>query len=104
MWFADEILTGQQSESAPATPVRGLTFSPLMRRDLGEPARSPASSPQIRRTLKPHRTTINVGLKNEKYTQIHTSLKESNVANTNINVFHWDLVSYTDLNEYIVVK
>ncbi|XP_014914216.1 zinc finger FYVE domain-containing protein 9 isoform X1 [Poecilia latipinna] len=59
VWFADEILTGQQSESAPATPVRGLTFSPLMRRELGEPGRSPAGSPQIRRTLKPHRTTIN---------------------------------------------
>uniref|UniRef100_A0A096LZ06 Zinc finger, FYVE domain containing 9b n=1 Tax=Poecilia formosa TaxID=48698 RepID=A0A096LZ06_POEFO len=46
VWFADEILTGQQSESAPATPVRGLTFSPLMRRELGEPGRSPAGSPQ----------------------------------------------------------
>uniref|UniRef100_A0A3B3VTQ8 Zinc finger FYVE domain-containing protein 9-like n=1 Tax=Poecilia latipinna TaxID=48699 RepID=A0A3B3VTQ8_9TELE len=45
VWFADEILTGQQSESAPATPVRGLTFSPLMRRELGEPGRSPAGSP-----------------------------------------------------------
>ncbi|KAM4574871.1 zinc finger FYVE domain-containing protein 9 isoform 2-T2 [Fundulus diaphanus] len=59
VWFADDILSGQQSESAPSTPVRGLTFSPLMRRAMGESARSPAGSPQIRRTVKPQRTTIN---------------------------------------------
>ncbi|MED6272972.1 hypothetical protein CHARACLAT_002070 [Characodon lateralis] len=59
VWFADEILSGQRSESAPTTPVRGLTFSPLMSRAMGETARSPAGSPQIRRTLKPHRATIN---------------------------------------------
>ncbi|XP_015225828.1 PREDICTED: zinc finger FYVE domain-containing protein 9-like [Cyprinodon variegatus] len=59
VWFADEILSSQQSESAPTTPVRGPTFSPLMRRMMGEPARSPAGSPQIRRAVKPQRTTIN---------------------------------------------
>uniref|UniRef100_A0A7N8YI57 Zinc finger, FYVE domain containing 9b n=1 Tax=Mastacembelus armatus TaxID=205130 RepID=A0A7N8YI57_9TELE len=33
VWFADEILTKKQSESAPTTPVRGPSFSPLMRRE-----------------------------------------------------------------------
>uniref|UniRef100_A0A1A8PU25 FYVE-type domain-containing protein n=2 Tax=Nothobranchius pienaari TaxID=704102 RepID=A0A1A8PU25_9TELE len=58
VWFADEILTNQQSESAPTSPVRGPSFSPLMRRALGEPDKSPAGSPQIRRTSRSHRTTI----------------------------------------------
>uniref|UniRef100_A0A4W6DHP7 Zinc finger, FYVE domain containing 9b n=1 Tax=Lates calcarifer TaxID=8187 RepID=A0A4W6DHP7_LATCA len=61
VWFADEILTNKQSESAPTTPVRGPTFSPLMRRALGGPVKSPVGSPQIRRTLRPHGTSINVG-------------------------------------------
>lgn len=61
VWFADEILTNQQSESAPTTPVRGPSFSPLMRRVLGGPVKSPVGSPQIRRTLRPHGTTISVG-------------------------------------------
>ncbi|GAA6235015.1 zinc finger FYVE domain-containing protein 9-like isoform X1 [Lates japonicus] len=59
VWFADEILTNKQSESAPTTPVRGPTFSPLMRRALGGPVKSPVGSPQIRRTLRPHGTSIN---------------------------------------------
>uniref|UniRef100_A0A1A8GWY9 FYVE-type domain-containing protein n=1 Tax=Nothobranchius korthausae TaxID=1143690 RepID=A0A1A8GWY9_9TELE len=58
VWFADEILTNQQSESAPTSPVRGPSFSPLMRRALGEPDKSPVGSPQIRRTSRSHRTTI----------------------------------------------
>ncbi|XP_072245761.1 zinc finger FYVE domain-containing protein 9 [Leuresthes tenuis] len=57
VWFADENLTNRQSESAPTTPVRGPTFSPLMRRALGGPVESPVGSPQIRRTMKPHGTT-----------------------------------------------
>ncbi|XP_033936350.1 zinc finger FYVE domain-containing protein 9 isoform X1 [Pseudochaenichthys georgianus] len=57
VWFADEILPLKQSESAPTTPVRG--FSPLMRRALGGPSRSPGGSPQIRRALRPHGTNIN---------------------------------------------
>ncbi|KAF6726407.1 Zinc finger FYVE domain-containing protein 9 [Oryzias melastigma] len=52
VWFADEILTTQQSESAPTTPARGPVFSPL-RRTLGEPV----GSPQTRRTSRPQRTT-----------------------------------------------
>uniref|UniRef100_A0A3Q0S0P4 Zinc finger, FYVE domain containing 9b n=1 Tax=Amphilophus citrinellus TaxID=61819 RepID=A0A3Q0S0P4_AMPCI len=61
VWFADEILTDQHSESAPTTPVRGPEFSPLMSRMLGGPVKSPAGSPQIRRTLRPHGTMISVG-------------------------------------------
>ncbi|KAK5870158.1 hypothetical protein PBY51_024814 [Eleginops maclovinus] len=57
VWFADEILPIKQSESAPTTPVRG--FSPLMRRALGGPSRSPVGSPQIRRALRPNGTNIN---------------------------------------------
>nr|XP_019936118.1 PREDICTED: zinc finger FYVE domain-containing protein 9-like [Paralichthys olivaceus] len=58
VWFSDEILTNKQSESAPTTPVRGPTFSPLMRRALGEPVKSPVGSPQIRRTLRRDGTSI----------------------------------------------
>ncbi|XP_035509552.1 zinc finger FYVE domain-containing protein 9 [Morone saxatilis] len=58
VWFADEFLN-KQSESAPTTPVRGPTFSPLMRRALGGPGKSPVGSPQIRRALQPHGTNIN---------------------------------------------
>ncbi|KAM9385829.1 zinc finger FYVE domain-containing protein 9 [Pholidichthys leucotaenia] len=58
VWFADEILTNKQSESAPTTPVRGPTFSPLMRRAMGGPVKSPLGSPQIRRSLRPQGTTI----------------------------------------------
>ncbi|XP_074491672.1 zinc finger FYVE domain-containing protein 9 [Sebastes fasciatus] len=57
VWFADDILPSKQSESAPTTPTRG--FSPLMRRALGGPGRSPVGSPQIRRALRPHGTNIN---------------------------------------------
>ncbi|XP_041647629.1 zinc finger FYVE domain-containing protein 9 [Cheilinus undulatus] len=59
VWFADEILPSQQSESAPTTPTRGPTFSPLMRRALGGPIRSPTASPQLRRPLRPRGTNIN---------------------------------------------
>ncbi|XP_023263752.1 zinc finger FYVE domain-containing protein 9-like isoform X1 [Seriola lalandi dorsalis] len=59
VWFADEILANKQSESAPTTPVRGPSFSPLMRRALGGTVKSPVGSPQIRRTLRPHGTSIN---------------------------------------------
>ncbi|XP_008297701.1 zinc finger FYVE domain-containing protein 9 [Stegastes partitus] len=58
VWFADEILANKQSESAPTTPVRGPSFSPLMRRALGGPARSPVGSPQLRRSSRPHGTSI----------------------------------------------
>lgn len=60
VWFADEILN-KQSESAPTTPVRGHTLSPLMTRALGRQVKSPAGSPQIRRALRPHGTNVNVG-------------------------------------------
>ncbi|XP_029988672.1 zinc finger FYVE domain-containing protein 9 isoform X2 [Sphaeramia orbicularis] len=59
VWFADEILTNKQSESAPTTPVRGPTFSPLMRRALGGPVKSPVGSPQFRRALRPHGSAAN---------------------------------------------
>ncbi|KAK2835635.1 hypothetical protein Q5P01_016119 [Channa striata] len=59
VWFADEIFTDKQSESAPTTPVRGSTFSPLMRRVMGVPVKSPVGSPQIRRAVRPHGTAIN---------------------------------------------
>ncbi|KAK2907780.1 zinc finger FYVE domain-containing protein 9 isoform X1 [Channa argus] len=59
VWFADEIFTDKQSESTPTTPVRESTFSPLMRRVMGAPSKSPAGSPQIRRAVRPHGTTIN---------------------------------------------
>ncbi|XP_070816306.1 zinc finger FYVE domain-containing protein 9 [Chaetodon trifascialis] len=58
VWFADEILN-KQSESAPTTPVRGPTFSPLMRRALGGQVKSPMGSPQIRRALRTQGTDIN---------------------------------------------
>ena len=62
VWFADEILSRRRSESAPTTPVRDPTFSPLMRRAPGGPVRSPAGSPQTRRrSQRPQETAINVG-------------------------------------------
>uniref|UniRef100_A0A3P9HW80 Zinc finger, FYVE domain containing 9b n=1 Tax=Oryzias latipes TaxID=8090 RepID=A0A3P9HW80_ORYLA len=54
VWFADETLASQQSESAPTTPARGPALSPL-RRALGDPVKSPVSSPQTRRTSKDQR-------------------------------------------------
>lgn len=60
VWFADEMLS-KQSESAPTTPVRRHTLSPLMTRALGGHAKSPAGSPQIRRASQPHGTIANVG-------------------------------------------
>uniref|UniRef100_H2MPK7 Zinc finger, FYVE domain containing 9b n=1 Tax=Oryzias latipes TaxID=8090 RepID=H2MPK7_ORYLA len=54
VWFADETLASQQSESAPSSPARGPALSPL-RRTLGDPVKSPVSSPQTRRTSKDHR-------------------------------------------------
>ncbi|CAN9500501.1 unnamed protein product [Ophioblennius macclurei] len=57
VWFADEIISSKQSESAPTTPVRGPTFSPLMRRGLVGPGKSPIGSPQIRRSLRPYGMT-----------------------------------------------
>nr|XP_020505715.1 zinc finger FYVE domain-containing protein 9-like isoform X2 [Labrus bergylta] len=59
VWFADDILPSKQSESAPTTPTRGPTFSPLMRRALGGAVRSPVSSPQLRRASRPRGTNIN---------------------------------------------
>ncbi|CAL8348216.1 unnamed protein product [Gadus morhua 'NCC'] len=60
VWFADEILSRRRSESAPTTPVREPTFSPLMRRAPGGPIRSPAASPQSRRrSQRPQETAIN---------------------------------------------
>uniref|UniRef100_UPI003AAFD850 zinc finger FYVE domain-containing protein 9 n=1 Tax=Centroberyx gerrardi TaxID=166262 RepID=UPI003AAFD850 len=59
VWFADDILSTKQSESAPTTPVRGPSFSPLMRRALGGPIRSPVGSPQFRRASRPQETAIN---------------------------------------------
>ncbi|XP_040896312.1 zinc finger FYVE domain-containing protein 9 [Toxotes jaculatrix] len=58
VWFADEILTNKQSESAPTTPVRGATFSPLTRRALGGAVKNPVGSPQIGRSSRPHGTSI----------------------------------------------
>ncbi|KAM3619464.1 uncharacterized protein V6R79_008681 [Siganus canaliculatus] len=58
VWFADEILK-KQSESAPTTPVRGPTFSPMMRRALGGQVRSAVGSPQSRTTARPQGTNIN---------------------------------------------
>lgn len=60
--FADEILANQQSESAPTTPVRGPSLSPLMRRALEEPDKSPVGTPQVRRSSRTHRSMISVGL------------------------------------------
>ncbi|XP_037325271.2 zinc finger FYVE domain-containing protein 9 isoform X2 [Pungitius pungitius] len=57
VWFADDLLPNKQSESAPTTPVRGV--SPLVRRALGGPVRSPVGSPQIRRALRPRGTSVN---------------------------------------------
>ncbi|KAM7410084.1 hypothetical protein PAMA_001503 [Pampus argenteus] len=59
VWFADEFLNNKQSESAPTTPVRGPAFSPLTRRSLGGSVKISGGSPQIRRALKPHGTSIN---------------------------------------------
>ncbi|TNM87339.1 hypothetical protein fugu_005560 [Takifugu bimaculatus] len=47
------------SESAPASPVGGPPFSPLMTRAGDGLGKSPAASPQIRRALRPHRTAVN---------------------------------------------
>ncbi|XP_076009242.1 zinc finger FYVE domain-containing protein 9 [Genypterus blacodes] len=58
VWFADDILN-KQSESAPTTPVRGPTFSPLMRRAMGGPIKSPTCSPQMPRALRPHKPPVN---------------------------------------------
>ncbi|XP_047443867.1 zinc finger FYVE domain-containing protein 9 [Mugil cephalus] len=52
VWFADEILANKQSESAPTTPVREPTFSPLTRRALGGHVKSHGGSPQIRRASR----------------------------------------------------
>ncbi|XP_024921493.1 zinc finger FYVE domain-containing protein 9 isoform X1 [Cynoglossus semilaevis] len=54
VWFADDVAQ-KQSESAPTTPVRGPTFSPLMRHALGDRVKS--SSPQIRRSSRPEGTS-----------------------------------------------
>ncbi|KAM7388351.1 hypothetical protein PAMP_024529 [Pampus punctatissimus] len=59
VWFADEFLTNKQSESAPTTPVRGPAFSPLTRRSLGGSVKISGGSPQIRRALRSHGTSIN---------------------------------------------
>eukprot|EP00066_Takifugu_rubripes_P023777 XP_011613043.1 PREDICTED: zinc finger FYVE domain-containing protein 9-like [Takifugu rubripes] len=58
VWFADEILN-RRSESAPASPVGGPPFSPLMTRAADGLGKSPAASPQIRRALRPHGTAVN---------------------------------------------
>ncbi|KAJ7993557.1 hypothetical protein DPEC_G00273640 [Dallia pectoralis] len=50
VWFADEILPNEKSDSAPCTPIRGPTFSPLLlRRSLAATIRSATGSPQISR-------------------------------------------------------
>nr|XP_057929818.1 zinc finger FYVE domain-containing protein 9 [Doryrhamphus excisus] len=54
VWFADEVLVDKQSDSAPTTPVRGPTSSPLMSRVPRRTAKSPGGSPQLRRAPKPH--------------------------------------------------
>uniref|UniRef100_A0A8C8HXS5 FYVE-type domain-containing protein n=1 Tax=Oncorhynchus tshawytscha TaxID=74940 RepID=A0A8C8HXS5_ONCTS len=41
VWFADEILSNEKSDSAPCTPIRGPTFSPLLlRRSIAATIRS----------------------------------------------------------------
>lgn len=59
VWFADEILSSKQSESAPTSPVRGPMFSPLMRRALAAPVKSPVSSPQFTRASRAHGPAAN---------------------------------------------
>ncbi|XP_062308756.1 zinc finger FYVE domain-containing protein 9 [Osmerus eperlanus] len=60
VWFADEILPCKQSESAPTTPIRGPTFSPLMGRAMATPVMSPTCSPQTRRRGQaPQESVIN---------------------------------------------
>ncbi|XP_058494435.1 zinc finger FYVE domain-containing protein 9 [Solea solea] len=57
VWFAEDFAS-KQSESAPTTPAREPVFSPLMRQVLGESAKSPVGSPQIRRSSRPVGTSI----------------------------------------------
>ncbi|XP_077440360.1 zinc finger FYVE domain-containing protein 9 [Vanacampus margaritifer] len=55
VWFADKLLIDKQSESAPATPVRGHAFSPSVSRAARcGMAKGPAGSPQLRRASRPH--------------------------------------------------
>ncbi|XP_077389630.1 zinc finger FYVE domain-containing protein 9 [Festucalex cinctus] len=55
VWFADELLIDKQSESAPATPVRGHAFSPSVSRVMQSGmAKGAAGSPQLRRASRPH--------------------------------------------------
>ncbi|XP_077573729.1 zinc finger FYVE domain-containing protein 9 [Stigmatopora nigra] len=55
VWFADELLIQKQSESAPATPVRGTALPPSGSRAVGTgPAKSPGGSPQLKRASRPH--------------------------------------------------
>uniref|UniRef100_A0A6Q2YAJ1 FYVE-type domain-containing protein n=1 Tax=Esox lucius TaxID=8010 RepID=A0A6Q2YAJ1_ESOLU len=50
VWFADEIPSNDKSDSAPCTPIRGPTFSPLLlRRSIAATIRSATGSPQISR-------------------------------------------------------
>ncbi|KAM9503321.1 zinc finger FYVE domain-containing protein 9 isoform 2-T2 [Salvelinus alpinus] len=50
VWFADEILSNEKSDSAPCTPIRGPTFSPLLlRRSIAATIRSATGSPQTSR-------------------------------------------------------
>ncbi|KAL1023145.1 hypothetical protein UPYG_G00036940 [Umbra pygmaea] len=50
VWFADETLANEKSDSAPCTPVRGPTFSPLLlRRSIAASIRSATGSPQTSR-------------------------------------------------------
>ncbi|XP_057697828.1 zinc finger FYVE domain-containing protein 9 [Corythoichthys intestinalis] len=55
VWFADELLIQKQSESAPATPVRGPALPPLRSRAARSgTVKSPGGSPQLRRASRPH--------------------------------------------------
>ncbi|XP_014071394.2 zinc finger FYVE domain-containing protein 9 isoform X1 [Salmo salar] len=50
VWFADEILSNEKSDSAPCTPIRGPTFSPLLlRRSIAATIRNATGSPQTSR-------------------------------------------------------
>ncbi|XP_064808575.1 zinc finger FYVE domain-containing protein 9 [Oncorhynchus masou masou] len=50
VWFADEILSNEKSDSAPCTPIRGPTFSPLLlRKSIAATIRSATGSPQTSR-------------------------------------------------------